>query len=155
MKEKIPKALREQVWVTRIGRKFEHKCMTTWCHNNMTVFDFQCGHDVPESKGGSTDILNLIPICSRCNSSMSNNYTFKEWCDKSSEVSKWKVFFNKFAYKPKDGGSEISEQVVQDSGKAVRARKTNPTNSVASDSAADTNERRVLSIMVQEGARNS
>jgi len=155
MKEKIPKALREQVWVTRIGRKFEHKCMTTWCHNNMTVFDFQCGHDVPESKGGSTDILNLIPICSRCNSSMSNNYTFQEWCDKSSEVSKWKVFFNKFAYKSKDAGSEISGEMVQDSAKTIRTRKANPTGSVAPDSRATGSKGGCLSIMVQEGAGNS
>ena len=121
----------------------------------MTVFDFQCGHDIPESKGGSTDILNLIPICSRCNSSMSNNYTFQEWCDKSSEVSKWKVFFNKYAYKPKHASSKISEQVVQDTSKAIRARTPNPTSRVAPDTRATSDEGRVLSIMVQEGARNS
>jgi len=155
MKEKIPKALREQVWVTRIGRKFEHKCMTTWCQNNMTVFDFQCGHDIPESKGGSTDILNLIPICSRCNSSMSNNYTFGEWCDKSAEVSKWKLFCNKFVYKPKDASNEIPRKVVQDSAKAVRTRAPNPTSSMVPNSGATHNQGRCLSIVVQEGAGNS
>ena len=39
----------------------------------MNVFDFHVGHNVPESKGGATNIDNLKPICSRCNSSMSNN----------------------------------------------------------------------------------
>ncbi len=155
MKEKIPKALREQVWIARIGRKFEHKCMTTWCQNNMTAFDFQCGHDVPESKGGSTDIFNLVPICSRCNSSMSNNYTFKEWCDKSSEYSKWKAFFNMYSYKPKDASSEIPEQVVQDPPKAVRTRKASAASRVEPDSGAAGSKGGCLSVMVQEGARNS
>lgn len=79
-KQKIPKALREQVWITKIGKRFDSKCKTTWCSNTITVFDFQCGHDIPESRGGSTDISNLEPICSRCNLSMGNEFTFKQWC---------------------------------------------------------------------------
>jgi hypothetical protein len=79
-KKKISAALREQVWVQHSGRVFERKCMVTWCTNTITVFDFQCGHDIPESKGGATDITNLYPICGKCNLSMSNTYTFKEWC---------------------------------------------------------------------------
>lgn len=78
-KQKIPKALREQVWIVHAGRVFEHKCLTTWCNNTMTVFDFQCGHNIPESKKGKTDISNLVPICSRCNLSMGSQYTFTEW----------------------------------------------------------------------------
>jgi hypothetical protein len=49
----------------------------------MTVFDFQCGHNVPESKKGKTDISNLVPICSRCNLSMGSQFTFTEWCKQS------------------------------------------------------------------------
>jgi 5-methylcytosine-specific restriction endonuclease McrA len=79
-KQKISAALREQVWIQRHGRLFETKCMTTWCHNTITVFNFQCGHDIPESKGGPTNLENLYPICVKCNLSMSNKYTFKEWC---------------------------------------------------------------------------
>jgi len=79
-KATIPKALREQVWIQRMGLRFEAKCPTTWCKNRINVFDFQSGHNVPESKGGPTSIDNLIPLCSRCNLSMSNNYTFQEWC---------------------------------------------------------------------------
>ena len=78
-KATIPKALREQVWCDRFGRAFAHKCSTRWCSNTISVFDFQIGHDIPESKGGTLAIANLIPICSRCNSSMSNTYSFKEW----------------------------------------------------------------------------
>lgn len=79
-KKKISAALREQVWIQHSGRIFERKCMVTWCKNTITVFDFQCGHDIPESKGGATDITNLYPICGKCNLSMSNTYTFHEWC---------------------------------------------------------------------------
>lgn len=81
-KQTIPKALREAVWITHAGRTFEKKCLTPWCPNIMSVFDFQTGHDIPESKGGATTIDNLVPICSRCNLSMSNTYTFKEWSEK-------------------------------------------------------------------------
>jgi len=79
-KQKIPAALRQQVWIQRAGRVFEHKCSTTWCSNMITVFDFECGHNIPESKGGKTNFENLIPICRSCNMSMSNTYTFDEWC---------------------------------------------------------------------------
>jgi HNH endonuclease len=79
-KQKISAALREQVWIQRHGKLFETKCMTTWCHNTISVFNFQCGHDIPESKGGPTNLGNLYPICVKCNLSMSNKHTFKEWC---------------------------------------------------------------------------
>jgi len=79
VKSKISAALREQVWLQQNGRVFEAKCATTWCENKISVFDFQCGHDVPESKGGPTDINNLFPICPKCNLSMGNQYTLKEW----------------------------------------------------------------------------
>lgn len=85
-KAKIPRALREQVWVTRFGRKFDSKCYTPWCKNIITVFDFQCGHDIPESKGGKTNLQNLFPICSRCNMSMGNTYNFKQWSEKGNHT---------------------------------------------------------------------
>ena len=78
-KKKIPKALREAVWTTYSGRVFEHKCFTSWCPNTITAFDFQTGHNIPESKGGPTTIDNLVPLCGRCNSSMGDHYTFTEW----------------------------------------------------------------------------
>jgi 5-methylcytosine-specific restriction endonuclease McrA len=71
----IPKALREQVWITWNGKKFSNKCNVNWCENIISVFDFEVGHNVPESKGGATDINNLRPICSKCNRSMGDEYT--------------------------------------------------------------------------------
>jgi len=79
MRKNIPKALREQVWIKTFGEVFKTKCYITWCSNTINVFDFHVGHIIPHSKGGSTHIDNLLPICSRCNLSMSDKYTIDEW----------------------------------------------------------------------------
>lgn len=79
-KDTIPVKLREEVWIKQMGRSFEGKCPTTWCTNNITVFDFESGHNIPESCGGPTTIENLVPICSRCNRSMGSQHTFHQWC---------------------------------------------------------------------------
>ncbi len=84
-KEKIPLALRQQVWIQRMGKVFEGKCPVTWCSNTINVFDFESGHNIPESKGGETTVTNLVPICSRCNKGMGNRYTIEEWCTKFSD----------------------------------------------------------------------
>lgn len=78
-KANIPRALREQVWIQNAGKTFEHKCLIEWCQNVMNVFDFHVGHNIPESKGGATNINNLKPICARCNLSMGSQYTITEW----------------------------------------------------------------------------
>ena len=87
MKLKLPKALREQVWLVHIGKRFEHKCFVGWCENLMTPFTFECGHNIPESKGGTSDIDNLRPICGNCNRSMSNSYTIDEFSNMSKRAS--------------------------------------------------------------------
>ena len=78
-KSTIPKAIREQCWKKSFGSVFKHKCYIHWCDNEIDVFNFHVGHDMPESKGGNLEISNLKPICARCNLSMSNNYTIQEW----------------------------------------------------------------------------
>lgn len=78
-KERIPRALREQVWITYAGRRFQRKCWVPWCKNTMSCFDFHVGHNIPESRGGTLEIHNLRPICARCNLSMSDKYTIGEW----------------------------------------------------------------------------
>jgi hypothetical protein len=69
-KKKIAAALREQVWIGAVGQQFSAKCTVSWCSNPITVFNFQCGHVLAESKGGPTTLENLRPICGRCNQSM-------------------------------------------------------------------------------------
>lgn len=93
-KANIPRALREQVWITYVGKAYEYKCLIPWCQNIMSVFDFHVGHNVPESHGGTLDINNLRPICARCNLSMSNKYSITEWADISIQdekniIKKW------------------------------------------------------------------
>lgn len=109
MKDKIPKALREQVWITHLGKKFESKCYVSWCKNTITVFDFQSGHNIPESKGGKTDISNLYPICARCNLSMGDTYTIDEWMKLSRPLSKWNLFWQKYNCLKQCRPSDIKE----------------------------------------------
>ena len=79
-KATIPRALKEAVWLKYCGKVFETKCSTTWCPNPINVYDFHTGHRIPESKGGSLSLQNLVPICARCNLSMGSQYTFDQWC---------------------------------------------------------------------------
>ena len=83
---KIPAALREQVWIHHCKEKFHHKCLVSWCSTIMTPFNFEVGHNIPASKGGSTDLSNLRPICSKCNKSMGNIYTIDEFSKLSKPV---------------------------------------------------------------------
>ena len=115
MKDKIPKALREQVWITHIGKKFEGKCYVNWCSNRITVYDFQSGHNIPESKGGKTDISNLYPICARCNLSMGDTYSIDEWTKLSCPPSKWKLFWQKYNCFKKCRRSDMKENGIKSS----------------------------------------
>lgn len=97
MRKAIPKALREQVWIVHCGEIFKQKCKVKWCENKITPFDFEVGHNVPVSKGGTNDIDNLRPICAKCNKSMGDTYTIDEFSELSRRAhSKWECFrFNK------------------------------------------------------------
>lgn len=74
-----PKRIREVVWNTYNGETYTSKCYVPWCSNIINVFNYQVGHDVPESKGGTYEISNLRPICGNCNLSMGNKWTIQEW----------------------------------------------------------------------------
>lgn len=78
-KDKIPRALREQVWLHYSKKNFEIKCPVSWCENKISPFDFHVGHNIAEANGGTLDLNNLRPICSRCNLSMGSKYTIDEW----------------------------------------------------------------------------
>ena len=96
-KQKIPAAIREATWIKHCGRVFEHKCLTPWCLNKITVFEFQAGHNIPESKGGPTTVDNLVPICARCNLSMGDRFTFTEWAALRNPPQKPRpIFFSRY-----------------------------------------------------------
>ncbi len=88
----VPTAMRQQLWISRFGKVFQHKCSIHWCSNTITVFSFEAGHNVPESKGGPTTFDNLQPICSACNKSMGNQYTIDEWNMKMRDSKSWCCF---------------------------------------------------------------
>jgi 5-methylcytosine-specific restriction endonuclease McrA len=81
-KQKIPLAVRQAVWVKQFGRVFQHKCFVSWCHRILSCFDFEVGHNIPESKGGTLDLDNLYPICHQCNTGMGNQYTILDWSNR-------------------------------------------------------------------------
>jgi len=76
----IPKTLRIAVWDKHIGMDVGRaKCL---CCKTITIsqMEFECGHIEPESKGGPTDVDNLLPVCGACNRSMftMNLYEFRD-----------------------------------------------------------------------------
>jgi len=132
-KKKIPKAIREQLWIQKVGRKFETKCKTSWCGNKINVFDYHAGHDTPESNGGLTEISNLIPICARCNLSMGSQYTFKEWCIKGQSNRKWIDYFRKIfmpwkSFDIKESGTKSTQNIMNQSDKQSTSRGLNSAN---------------------------
>ena len=78
-KKVISKKLREEVWLKHFGKIFSSKCPIQWCTREISVFAFEVGHNIPESKGGRTTIDNLIPICGDCNRSMGDRFTIDEF----------------------------------------------------------------------------
>lgn len=78
-KKVISKKLREEVWLKHFGKTFSSKCPIQWCTREISVFAFEVGHNIPESKGGRTTIDNLIPICGECNRSMGDRFTIDEF----------------------------------------------------------------------------
>ena len=78
-KKTISKKLKEEVWIKHFGEIFSAKCPINWCSHKITVFCFDAGHNIPESKGGRTAVDNLIPICGECNRSMGDRFTIVEF----------------------------------------------------------------------------
>lgn len=90
-KKKIPMSLRQMVWITYNDENFRAKCHVAWCKNTITPFTFEVGHNKPESKGGTTTIENLLPICPSCNRSMGNKYTIQEYSERYMQLRKTNI----------------------------------------------------------------
>jgi hypothetical protein len=70
IKKSISATMRRKVWDEYIGKKIgEAKCLCCKM-TDITQLTFQCGHIIPECKGGELTLSNLRPICSNCNLSM-------------------------------------------------------------------------------------
>jgi len=78
-KKPIPKKIRQLVWNKHIGEDKGVSLCLCCQSTKITQMDFHCGHIISEVNGGDTTILNLLPICSLCNSSMgrSNLHEFQ------------------------------------------------------------------------------
>ena len=71
-KNNISKRLKTIVWYHRIGINVGSVLCPSCGSNKISQSDFDCGHIVAESKNGSLDKSNLVPICRQCNLSMGN-----------------------------------------------------------------------------------
>jgi hypothetical protein len=72
-KRTIPSCLKRNVWDEYIGANTGiAKCMCCKLQDIRQI-EFHCGHIIPESLGGGTNLKNLRPICAKCNLSMGNN----------------------------------------------------------------------------------
>ena len=68
-KKHISSRLRQLVWKHYAPlNSMVSECFL--CREVIQFESFHCGHDIPESKGGETNLSNLRPICSACNLSM-------------------------------------------------------------------------------------
>jgi hypothetical protein len=68
-RQAIPKQLRGVVW-RNYFTSIDHECPL--CTNIISLDDFECGHIVSVKNGGSNHSTNLMPICGKCNKSMSS-----------------------------------------------------------------------------------
>lgn len=69
-KKKIPPKLRQAVWVKCFGDRITGECQS--CKDKISILEssWDASHIVAESKGGETDVDNLVPCCSKCNKHM-------------------------------------------------------------------------------------
>jgi hypothetical protein len=65
---KISHPLKKAVWSNNNGELLNGSCYC--CDNYITFDDFICGHIIPVSIGGETNINNMKAICSNCNLDM-------------------------------------------------------------------------------------
>ena len=74
-KVKIPKRIRDLVW-KQYSNKTVDKCYV--CSEMISFDNFECGHIIARSRGGSNKLENLKPVCGPCNKGIGsknmNNY---------------------------------------------------------------------------------
>jgi hypothetical protein len=70
-KQRIGKGMRMAVWNKVYGPEVgQTDCPMKFCKNKISQMSFDSGHIIAESKGGKTELDNLVPICHDCNIAM-------------------------------------------------------------------------------------
>ena len=69
-RKSIPSSVKKNLWIRYTGEKYKGPCFV--CKEIIDIHNFEAGHVIPASKGGSDNISNLRPICKSCNRSMSD-----------------------------------------------------------------------------------
>ena len=65
----IPKAVKSTLWNIHFTEN-NAKGECTVCNKEIKITDFDAGHIIAASNGGSDNLDNLMPVCSLCNKSM-------------------------------------------------------------------------------------
>lgn len=69
-KKGICQSKKRDVWYTYVGKEIGSSMCLCCKNEEITQINFHCGHIISEKDGGTLDIVNLRPICSKCNLSM-------------------------------------------------------------------------------------
>lgn len=64
----IPKGVKEDLWIRHFGKKYKGNCLV--CNSVIDTKRFEAGHVKSVANGGSDNISNLKPICTKCNRAM-------------------------------------------------------------------------------------
>lgn len=72
----ITLGFKHSIWNKYCGSVYNRKCLC--CDvNEISVFNFECGHILSDKKGGKISVDNIVPICSFCNRSMGSMHMLK------------------------------------------------------------------------------
>jgi 5-methylcytosine-specific restriction endonuclease McrA len=82
-----------RLWRKSIKEKWEHKCAYCESEENLTI-----DHIIPQAKGGTDHITNVVCACESCNRSKAHN-DFYDWFSKQQfyseakldEIQKWRT----------------------------------------------------------------
>ena len=67
---------KQSIWNKYCGDVYKRSCLC--CNTNeISVFNFECGHITSRKNGGKISIDNIVPICSFCNKSMGTTHMIK------------------------------------------------------------------------------
>lgn len=72
----ITLGFKHSIWNKYCGSVYNRKCLC--CDiNEISVFNFECGHILSDKNGGKISTDNIVPICSFCNKSMGAMHMLK------------------------------------------------------------------------------